>query len=152
MSGLYDQISYLIHRAGRALLARRSADLSGVGLHCGQDLVLAEVAKKEGLRPSELADRLGVEPPTITKTLQRLEAAGLLVRSGDPADARATCVRLTDTGRKLDEHVDRCWQSVETQALKGLTQDERVLLQRLLLRVITNLEQPVEMTVRQNGM
>jgi DNA-binding MarR family transcriptional regulator len=152
VTGLYDQISYLILKASRALHSRRAMNLNAVGLHCGQDLVLLELGKQEGLRPSELADRLGVEPPTVTKMLQRMESAGTVMRSADPEDARAMCVYLTDTGHNLREHVGWCWQDLESQVLTGLTPDEQVLFRRLLLRVITNLEQPPREPFGQNGM
>ena len=70
-----------------------------LGLHGGQDMVLIELWQNDGLRGGDLASRLGVEPPTVTKMLRRLENLGLLERRPDPAAARSFQVYLTGKGR-----------------------------------------------------
>ena len=45
--------------------------LAEVGLHVGQEMVLIELIEQNGLRGGDLAERLGVEPPTVTKMLRR---------------------------------------------------------------------------------
>src|SRR3712207_9018120 len=77
--------------------------LAEVGLHVGQEMVLIELWEQDGLRGGELADRLGVEPPTITKMLRRLEGCGLVDRRQDSEDARSFLVYLTREGRS-EEH------------------------------------------------
>jgi len=57
----------------------------------------------EGLRPSELADRLQVSKQSVNDLLHDLEARGYLVREPDPRDRRARVVRLTDRGRALED-------------------------------------------------
>ena len=57
----------------------------------------------EGLRPSELADRLQVSKQSVNDLLHDLEARGYLVREPDPGDRRARVVRLTDRGRALED-------------------------------------------------
>jgi DNA-binding MarR family transcriptional regulator len=60
----------------------------------------------EGLRPSELADRLQVSKQSVNDLLHDLEARGYLVREPDPEDGRARVVRLTDRGRALQDAAD----------------------------------------------
>ncbi len=95
--------------------------LAEVGLHVGQEMVLIELWREDGLRGGELAERLGVEPPTVTKMLRRLERCGLVSRRQDSEDARSFRVYLTDEGRALEEPVVRCWESVEEKALAGMS-------------------------------
>ncbi len=57
----------------------------------------------EGLRPSELADRLQVSKQSVNDLLRDLEARGYLVLETDPGDGRARVVRLTDRGRALED-------------------------------------------------
>ena len=57
----------------------------------------------EGLRPSELADRLQVSKQSVNDLLRDLEARGYLVLEPDPGDGRARVVRLTDRGRALED-------------------------------------------------
>ena len=115
--------------------------LAGVGLHVGQEMVLVELWEQDGLRGGELAERLGVEPPTVTKMLRRLEACGLLERSRDPSDARSFRVYLTDEGRSLEGPVSRCWEQVEERTFAGMSVGERKTFHRLLTKVRSNVEQ-----------
>lgn len=116
------------------------AMLAGFGLHVGQEMVLIELWQADGLRGGELACRLGVEPPTVTKMLRRLENCGLVERRPDPADARSFRVYLTEDGRALEGPVSRCWQRAEEKTLSGLDAAERRELGRLLAKVRAGLD------------
>jgi len=145
MKHLSDHVSYLFLRVGRALNAFRTVGLGSAGIHCGQDLVLLALGDGGRLRPSDLADRLGVESPTVTKMLQRMEASGMITRSPDSTDARVNWIELTREGRRLEAHVEDCWKAAEAQAVAGLTMEERLLLRRLLAHVLANMETvPIE--------
>ncbi len=102
-------------------------------------MVLSHLWRRDGLTPSELADRLGVEPPTVTNMLSRMERAGLLERCRDPKDARCTRVHLTEKGRELREPVERRWEAVQERAFAGITAEEEVHLGGLLARIHDNL-------------
>ena len=109
--------------------------LAELGLHVGQEMVLIELWQSDGLRGGELACRLGVEPPTVTKMLRRLEGLGLVERSPDPDDARSFRVSLTEGGRALEGPVSRCWERAEEKTFAGLDAAERRDLGRLLAKV-----------------
>lgn len=109
--------------------------LAEVGLHVGQEMVLIELWQADGLRGGELACRLGVEPPTVTKMLRRLEDLGLVERRPDPADARSFRVHLTEEGRGLEGPVLRRWRRAEEKTFGGLEPSERRELGRLLNKV-----------------
>src|SRR6266487_4737630 len=91
-----------------------------LGLHLGQDLLLGELWEDDGLSQSELIARLGVEPPTMTKMLQRMERAGLLRRERAPAGGRVWRVYLTERGRALERPVREIRAEVERRLLAGL--------------------------------
>lgn len=117
------------------------AMLAEHGLHVGQEMVLLELWQEDGLRGGELAARLGVEPPTITKMLRRLEGCGLVERRPDPSDARSFRVQLMAEGRALEEPVARCWEAAEEQLLYGMSAEERRVFHELLGKARANLEQ-----------
>src|ERR1700681_3338185 len=73
-------------------------DIAALGLETKELFVLAEV--DEHPYPAELAATLCMPKPTVTVTLKRLEAAGLLRREIDPADLRRHRLVLTPGGRK----------------------------------------------------
>lgn len=125
-----------IHRAHRN---RAEAAFSELGLHTGQEWVLFELWKQEGLTQSELVTRLGVEPPTVTKTLDRLEKAGLVLRRPDSEDARVSRVYLTPKGRSLRGSVEKIWRDLETRSTQGLSDVEKALMLRLLDQIYENI-------------
>jgi MarR family transcriptional regulator, organic hydroperoxide resistance regulator len=104
----------------------------------GQEMVLIELRDQDGLRGGELAERLGVEAPTITKMLRRLENCGFVERRQDLKDARCFRVYLTEEGRSLEEPVARCWEKVEEEAFAGMSVGERRNFHRLLTKVWAN--------------
>jgi MarR family transcriptional regulator, organic hydroperoxide resistance regulator len=130
---------YLLARVCKAHRGAVGATLAEVGLHVGQEMVLSHLWGQDGLTPSELADRLGVEPPTVTNMLSRMERSGLLERRRDQRDARCTRVYLTEKGRELRDPVQRRWEAVQERAFAGLTPEEETLLRKLLARIHDNL-------------
>jgi DNA-binding MarR family transcriptional regulator len=59
----------------------------------------------EGLRPSQLADRVGITKQSVNDLLGPLEQHGYLLRVPDPADGRARVIRLTSKGRRLEQTI-----------------------------------------------
>ena len=118
---------------------RAEEDLSKLGLHVSQELVLFVLYQEDGLSQTELAARLSVELPTLTKTVQRMERVGLLVRQVDGKDTRISRVYLTAEGRALYAPALKVWQDLEVCTLHGMTEIEKALLRRLLQQAISNL-------------
>ncbi len=137
--GIEETTGYLLAKVCRAHRANVGGLLAKVGLHVGQEMVLLELWKEDGLKGSELADRLGVEPPTITRMIRRMESCGFVERRPDPADARSFRVHLTEKGRALEEPVARIWKEAEKKTLQGISPEETLVLRQLLARIRKNL-------------
>lgn len=140
VSALLGSTSYLLVRAAKAHRGLVAQGLAELGLHVGQELVLAQLWREDGLRHSQLAERLGVERPTVTKVLNGMERGELVIREPDTADARASRVWLTERGRTLRDPVERVWRAAERAILQGLDRGERDLLKRALSRMLVDLE------------
>lgn len=67
--------------------------------------LLLLVASSDGSRVGDLAHALGVTPPTVTASLDRLVDRGLVRREDDPIDRRLVIARLTPGGRDLLERL-----------------------------------------------
>ncbi|TWG99708.1 DNA-binding MarR family transcriptional regulator [Mesorhizobium sp. J18] len=125
-------------RLSRTSLATR---LLSLGLYAGQDQIMLALASEDGQTPSQLATKLGVRPPTITKTINRLMAQGFLEKRASDQDARQAHVFLTETGQEAIRAIEKSVRRTEKQALKGLDKKEQKALAKLLRRVETNLSQ-----------
>lgn len=75
--------------------------LDSLGITYPQYLVLNALWEKDGQTISAIADRLALEPSTITPLMKRLEAAGFVSRQRNPGDERQVNVYLTARGRDL---------------------------------------------------
>jgi DNA-binding MarR family transcriptional regulator len=95
--------------------------------------------REDGQTPGTLADRLGVRPPTITKTINRLQAQGFLEKRNSIFDARQAHIFLTEAGRDLIVSIEKSVKKTEKQALKGLDKKEQKTLAKLLARIEANL-------------
>ena len=84
-----------------ARLARRMRQQAGGDLSPTQGAALNTIACHGPLTPSELAAREKIQRPTATRVLARLEEAGLVARTADPADRRSSLVAVTASGDAL---------------------------------------------------
>jgi MarR family transcriptional regulator, organic hydroperoxide resistance regulator len=122
-------------RVSRLVKAAAAEALREVGVHAGQNFLLDELAADDGLTPGELARRLGVDVSTVTRTAQRMEAAGLVERVRDATDARLIRVALTDRGREVAAELPVILGRVYERFLGPLDGGERDDLVALLRRL-----------------
>jgi DNA-binding MarR family transcriptional regulator len=123
-------------RQARTSLASR---LLQHGFYAGQDQIMLALADGDGQTPGALATQLGVRPPTITKTINRLQTQGFVERRASEADSRQANVFLTETGRDAIKAIEKSIRRTEKQALKGVDKKEQKALAKLLARIEANL-------------
>lgn len=87
--------SYLIHLSSRLMSARTSEALRADNVSPAYLPILMTLSSEGPKIQSELAAYVAIEPPTMTRTLRRMERDGLVTRSAESADGRRTTVRLT---------------------------------------------------------
>jgi DNA-binding MarR family transcriptional regulator len=134
-----DALGYLLVQVCKAHRNRVQTRLSEIGLYAGQEMILMRLCEAQGVTQSQLVDDLCVEPPTVTKMLQRMESVGLVERRQDSEDARVSRVYLTAQGEAIEERLRTIWQELEMKTTAGLSETEQALLRRLLLQVYANL-------------
>ena len=131
-----DSVTYLLSKmavAHRNLLER---EMSEVGLHSGQVFVLFELWEKDGQRQIDLANRLGISPPTVNKILGGLIGADLATRGRMEDDARSSRIFLTPEGRDLRHDVETRWDEIEEITTAGLTDTESLMLKQLIAKML----------------
>jgi DNA-binding MarR family transcriptional regulator len=113
--------------------------LARVGLHVGQDLLLLELSRADGVSQRELADRLGVEQATVGVALRRLESGGFVQRRAAVDDARVRAVFLTERGRDALPAIDAAWREAETALVGRLSARQAEQLRKLLTAMLAAL-------------
>ena len=98
------------------------------GLSVGLLSALSTVMAHDGIRASDLARIEKVAAPSITRAVADLEARGLVEREADPADGRASLIRITTLGVKA---VERARDGRAEQLLTLVDRADGVTLARL---------------------
>ena len=129
-----------VHRLCRLHYSRAHALLEVIGLYRGQPPVLHALWEEEGLSQSELAARIHVTAPTLSRMIHRMTRAGLLITEDDPVDQRVSRVHLTDSGREIKERVLSTWTQLGSELLAGFTPEEKAQVRHFLDRMAENLE------------
>ena len=103
--GATDQmvVATSITRGHQILLRRINTALHPFGLNFSrfEALALLYFSRAGALPLGKIGDRLQVHPTSVTNTIDRLEADGLVVRRPHPTDRRTTLAELTDEGRQV---------------------------------------------------
>src|ERR1700749_3601360 len=86
-----------------ALSMATATAFSRHGVHQGQQFILRQLWAEDGQTPGEIARRLGLATPTVTRAATRMEATGLLRREPHPGDRRLVRLVLTERGRSLED-------------------------------------------------
>jgi len=131
----------------RRLEAAFAAD--GLDFTAGEARTLITVDDTPGLRQTQLAERLHIEPMTVTGFLDRLAARDLIERRPDPCDRRAKLIHPTEAGRAVLGQVRRASAEVRATLALGLAPQEVAELRRLARHVRANLAaRPADAEVR----
>ncbi|HWD08940.1 MAG TPA: MarR family transcriptional regulator [Actinomycetota bacterium] len=86
-------------KTDKAVRAEFDARLSEAGGSLTTWIVLRSAGESTSQR--ELADRMGVEGPTLVRHIDRLEREGLIERHRDPLDRRVTRIVVTVAGQQM---------------------------------------------------
>lgn len=118
--------------AARSLRRRFAAALKEYDVTPAQSRALRVVADQPGLRLATLAEALRMAPRSATDVVDALESRQLVERRADPADRRATCVVLTDSGQQMMQTVDQVRARESDLFLADLAERDRKALARIL--------------------
>jgi DNA-binding MarR family transcriptional regulator len=113
-------VSYAIFALARVHRGYAAALLRELGLHPGQELLLMRLLDRDGQTQSELLDVVGLDHSTVSKSLSRMQHAGLVSRTRAPHDRRVLRVHLTDKGRDMRAPIEALWARLERLTVAAL--------------------------------
>jgi MarR family transcriptional regulator, transcriptional regulator for hemolysin len=136
--------AFILNDVARMLRTYADQRAGQFGITRAQWVVLARLDRFEGLKQSELAEMLDLQPITVTRLLDRLCENGLIERRADPGDRRAKRLFLTPAARPLLERLGELGEELMTNALVGV---DRATVEHMVGQLATvkeNLRQAIQ--------
>ena len=135
MSSHRESIGFLFSDIARLSRQAFNHRASSLGLSLAQWRVLAVLSRQQGINQVKLAEMLEIQPMTLVRQIDRLEALGLVTRSQDPDDRRASRLVLTEAAQPLIGHMRRIADELWNEVLGDFSATEREALADVLRRV-----------------
>jgi DNA-binding MarR family transcriptional regulator len=127
------QLADLLHRLTKRLRRAQAERLAPLGLTPAQERALRMIARgEEPPRMTELADRLGIVPRSLTTVIDALEEAGLVRREIDSRNRRAILLRLTERGEGVRDQLREARRRAAEDLFAPLSDEDRKTLTDLL--------------------
>lgn len=132
-------LGFLLHDVARLLRKRFEQRARSLGLTRAQWQVLVHLAKNEGIHQSGLADILEMEPITLLRILDKLEARGLIERRRHATDRRIWLLYLNEAAHPLLEILFGFGDTTRGEMLVGVGEADQERLFELLTAMKGNL-------------
>jgi DNA-binding MarR family transcriptional regulator len=133
-------LTRFLRQATRPAVGRWLTTVSGVTMDRAVYAALARIDETEPIRPTELAEILGIDLSAVSRQVRDLVQSALVERTPDAADQRACRLRLTDDGRALLGRVRQARQDAFRELLEGWSDADQRTLARLVARLADTME------------
>jgi DNA-binding MarR family transcriptional regulator len=129
---LTDQLAYIVASVNRQLEDELQERLRPEGVPIEHLRVLEALDRGGAMPMGELAEHALVEPPTLTKIIDRMVSDSLVFRSPDPNDRRRVLILLAPAGKVLCKRLRRVAREQEERLVRQLPRDKAKELRSLL--------------------
>lgn len=96
-------IDYVLRATWQAVSRMYNEEASKFDGSMAIGFALLSIDKEEGTPSTNISNRMGMEPTSLTRTLKTLEEKGLIIRKKNPEDGRGVLIYLTDLGKEKRE-------------------------------------------------
>lgn len=131
-------LPYLLSDSARLLRRAFDARVRELGVTSPQARLLLILAVNEGENQGFYAERLEVEPISLTRMIDRMEESGLIERRRDPADRRIWRLFLTERAIQLIDQAKDSLRDLEEEMLAGFDAPQRQALAEMLETIRVN--------------
>ena len=138
---------FLLHEVARSLKKRFEQYARGSGLTRSQWQVLTYLDRNEGINQSRLAGLLDVEAITLSRIVDKLQSFRLIERQPDPTDRRVWTLHLTPAALPKLMEVRKLGDLTSSEALAGVSDADRLRLQKTLQTLKSNLTDACDTSV-----
>jgi len=137
------RIGFLVHDVSRMRRTLFDQAMKPLGITRSQWWVLSQLSRhsRDGMLQTDLARDLDVGKVTVGGLIDRLEAAGYVVRQPDAVDRRAKRIVITEDGRRVLKQMVAVGQSLNQVILAGLSPEDIEVTERALSLMKDNIRQ-----------
>lgn len=128
-------LAFVLHDLARLMRVRFDQHARTWGMTRAQCVILMKLSCFPGLSQSELAQLMEVEPITVGRLIDRLEAAGLVERRPDPADRRMHRLHLRDAAAPVIEKIDAYRAAGIARFHEGIADEDWNMALKVLLQI-----------------
>jgi MarR family transcriptional regulator for hemolysin len=141
---MYDfenSIGFIVNRSAKTFVKALDTELrERVGVTFGQWKVIVMLVNENGSTQKEIADRLGLEGPTLIPIIDKMEEERLVVRKVDPADRRNNRIYRTEKADELWDRMIECALKIREVSLRGIPEQDVNVMRKVLEKISQNLK------------
>ncbi|HJT50165.1 MAG TPA: MarR family transcriptional regulator [Nitrososphaeraceae archaeon] len=135
-----NSLGFIVNRTARAFVKALDLELhENVGITVGQWKVIVMLVNHNGLTQKEIADKLGLEGPTLIPIIDKMEKEELVIRRVDPSDRRNNQIYRTEKADALWERMMHCALKVRKVSVKGISEEDLGIMRAVLDKIWYNL-------------
>lgn len=130
---------FVMQDVARLMRREMNRRIQSLGLTYPQCAVMGRILAEPGMTQARLSDILEMQPISVARLIDRMEAAGWVERRPHPTDRRAVCLYHT---AKAEPILEKVWvQAAENraEAARGISEKDKELLLDILKRMRANL-------------
>jgi DNA-binding MarR family transcriptional regulator len=140
-TSLEKDILFLLYDVARSMRTRADQHARRFGMTRAQWVILSWLERQSGISQSDLAGLVEVEPITVCRLVDRLEAQGLVERRSDPKDRRIRRLHLTPKAQPMLDHIHAYRDQLRRQLTEGISDAALASQVETLLQMKANLSQ-----------
>src|SRR3954468_11449769 len=125
----------VLHDVARLVRTRFDQRARARGMTRAQWVILARLRRQPGMSQNELAGLCEVEPISVARLIDRLEARELVERRPDPADRRINRLHLLPAAQPILDEITSYRDALSEEILDGLDERARAALVDALLHI-----------------
>ena len=130
---------FILNRTLQAQKNKLAPKMKDIGLSPGQPKILSHLLQNNKCMQKELALFCNIEPATVSKILNNMIDEGLVKKTVVEGNKRASCISITEEGKKrYEKWLEICFEE-EDESLYGFQLEEKEIFKSYLIRMYNNI-------------
>jgi DNA-binding MarR family transcriptional regulator len=138
MFNLDDCLAFITSRSAKIFAEALEKRFRPYNVTRVQWIAMYYILKSDSITQRELADKMCIKGPTVVPMLQKLEADGLMLRSGKDTDKRVKHLKLTEKGIRLCDDLTPVVEKFKNDTIAGIDPEALQIMERVLNTMVEN--------------